>query len=93
MIQELQAYPLIKGFRNEPPRDKEGLIALIEAVARFFLQSPDVTEFDLNPVFLYEKGVCVVDARIYLTDDNRSPHSTSEKSLPPGTCSISNRLH
>ncbi len=88
MIQELQAYPLITGFRNEPARDMEGLIALIEAVARFFLQSPDVTEFDLNPVFLYEKGVCVVDARIYLTDDNRSPHSTQKNPLPPGILDI-----
>jgi acetyl coenzyme A synthetase (ADP forming)-like protein len=88
MIQELQAYPLIRGFRNEPARDKEGLIALIEAVARFFLQSPEVTEFDLNPVFLYEKGTCVVDARIYVTDDNRSSHPAQKNPLPPGILNI-----
>jgi len=88
MIQELQAYPLIRGFRNEPARDKEGLIDLIDAVARFFLQSPDVTEFDLNPVFLYEKGTCVVDARIYQTDDTRSPHTMQKKPLPPGILNI-----
>jgi len=88
MIQELQAYPLIRGFRNEPARDKEGLIALIDAVARFFLESPDVTEFDLNPVFLYEKGVCVVDARIYLTDDSKPPHPTQKNPLPPGILDI-----
>jgi acetyl coenzyme A synthetase (ADP forming)-like protein len=88
MIQELQAYPLIRGYRNEPARDKEGLIALIDAVARFFLQNPDVAEFDLNPVFLYEKGTCVVDARIYLTDDSGSPHSTQKNPLPPGILDI-----
>jgi len=68
MLQELQAYPLIKGFRNEPARDKEGLISLIDRVARFFITSPTIGEFDLNPVFLYEKGACVVDARIFMTD-------------------------
>ena len=68
MLLELQAYPLIKGFRNEPARDKEGLISLVDRVARFFISSPSIEEFDLNPVFLYEKGACVVDARIFIID-------------------------
>ena len=73
MLHELQAYRLIKGFRNEPARDKEALIALIDAVARFFMESADVVEFDLNPVFLYEQGACVVDARFYVTDEAALP--------------------
>jgi acetyl coenzyme A synthetase (ADP forming)-like protein len=68
MLLELQAYPLIKGFRNEPARDKEALISLVDRVARFFISSPGIGEFDLNPVFLYEKGACVVDARIFISD-------------------------
>ena len=68
MLQELKAYPLIKGFRNEPARDKEALVSLIDRVARFFIRSAAIVEFDLNPVFLYEKGACVVDARIFVTD-------------------------
>jgi acetyl coenzyme A synthetase (ADP forming)-like protein len=80
MLLELQAYPLIGGYRNEPARDKEGLIALIDMVARFFLSSPAVVEFDLNPVFLYEKGTCVVDARIFVTD---SGEVVSAKPQPP----------
>jgi acetyl coenzyme A synthetase (ADP forming)-like protein len=82
MLHELQAYPLIKGFRNEPARDKEGLIALIDAVARFFVESMEVVEFDLNPVFLYEQGVCVVDARFYVTDDVASPVVVQKQALP-----------
>ena len=80
MLRELQAYRLITGFRNEPALDKEGLIALIDTVARFFVNSSEVAEFDLNPVFLYEKGACVVDARIFITD---TPHEgTSEQRSP-----------
>jgi acetyl coenzyme A synthetase (ADP forming)-like protein len=83
MLQELQAYPLIRGFRNEPPRDKKGLITFIGTVARFFIENPDIVEFDLNPVFLYEKGVCVVDARIYVTDRSTELRRGQKQSLPP----------
>ena len=32
MLLELQAYPLISGYRNEPARDKEALVAMIDSV-------------------------------------------------------------
>jgi acetyl coenzyme A synthetase (ADP forming)-like protein len=83
MIQELKGYPLIKGFRNNPPGDKKGLIDLIETVFRFFMNSPDVIEFDLNPVFLYEKGVCIVDARIYVADDRTEIRRSQRALLSP----------
>src|SRR4030042_1891806 len=88
MIQELQAYPLIRGFRNEPARDKEGLIALIESVAQFFMAHTEVTEFDLNPVFLYENGTSVVDARIYVTDETSVLQLPQKKPFPPGILDI-----
>jgi acetyl coenzyme A synthetase (ADP forming)-like protein len=84
MLFELQAYPLIRGYRNEPPRDKEALIAMIASVARLFLIKDDVVEFDLNPVFLYEKGACVVDARFYVTDEAAPPVVEQKAALPPG---------
>jgi acetyl coenzyme A synthetase (ADP forming)-like protein len=82
MIQELQAYRLIKGFRNEPARDIQALIALIGSVANMFHGSPEIIEFDLNPVLLYEKGACVVDARFYVTDDEAIPEGTMEPPMP-----------
>jgi acetyl coenzyme A synthetase (ADP forming)-like protein len=82
MIHELNAYPLIKGYRNEPPLDKAGLISLIDTVARFFIDRADIVEFDINPVFLYEHGVYAVDARFY-TDDTASPGKTeTNRPLP-----------
>ena len=88
MIQELSAYPLIKGFRDEPARDVAALITLIESVARLFLESPEVVEFDLNPVFLYEKGACVVDARFYVTDEVAIPEGNLEPALPAGILNV-----
>jgi acetyl coenzyme A synthetase (ADP forming)-like protein len=84
MLLELQAYPLISGYRNEPARDKEALVAMIDSVAQLFTKRDDVVEFDLNPVFLYEKGACVVDARFYVTDEAAPPDVSQKAPLPPG---------
>ncbi|WAC04185.1 MAG: acetate--CoA ligase family protein [Methanoregula sp.] len=71
MIHGLQGYPLISGYRNEPARDEQALVAMIEAIASLFLSRPDISEFDINPLILYGKGGCAVDARIYMGE---SPH-------------------
>jgi acetyl coenzyme A synthetase (ADP forming)-like protein len=68
MVHDLQAYPLIAGFRREPARDKQALIGIIESIARLFAMRPDLVEFDINPVILYEQGACAVDARFYVSD-------------------------
>ncbi|MHB8163798.1 MAG: acetate--CoA ligase family protein [Methanoregula sp.] len=68
MLYELNGYQLIKGYRNEPPRDREALVQIIDIISRFFMDSTDIVEFDINPVFLYEKGVCAVDARFYIDE-------------------------
>ena len=77
MVHDLRAYPLIVGFRKEPARDKEALIGIIESVTRLFAMRPDLVEFDINPLILYEQGACAVDARFYVSD-----HITPEIPLP-----------
>jgi acetyl coenzyme A synthetase (ADP forming)-like protein len=84
MLLELQAYPLISGYRHAPARDKEALVAMIDSVSQLFTKRDDVVEFDLNPVFLYEKGACVVDARFYVSDAAAPPDSSQKAPLPPG---------
>ena len=64
MVRELRAYPLIRGFRDRTPRDEEELVRCIEHAARMFDQE-SVVEFDINPLILYHKGACAVDARVY----------------------------
>jgi len=66
LIHELKGYPLIRGFRNEPARDEAELVRVIAAAARMFLAEPAITEFDINPLILYEQGACAVDARFYI---------------------------
>jgi acetyl coenzyme A synthetase (ADP forming)-like protein len=64
MVREIRGYRLIAGYRGEPPRDEAALVDLILAAAEMFA-GEDISEFDINPVILYEKGACAVDARMY----------------------------
>ncbi len=68
MIHSLRGYPLIAGFRHSTPKDEAALEAIAGALIRMFLDHPEIQEFDINPVILYAKGACVVDARIYTSD-------------------------
>ena len=82
MLNELNGYRLIKGFRNKPPLDKKGLVDIIDTVARFFIDRVDIVEFDINPVFLYEHGACAVDARFYTDDTARMAKPETSPPLP-----------
>ncbi len=47
------------------PRDEEALIETIIKISGMFMDNDDLVEFDINPLILYEKGACAVDARIF----------------------------
>ncbi|HNX17079.1 MAG TPA: acetate--CoA ligase family protein [Methanoregula sp.] len=68
MIHEINAYPLIAGYRGSKPRDEDALVRIISNVSRFFLENENIVEFDINPLRLYESGACAVDARVIVTD-------------------------
>jgi acetyl coenzyme A synthetase (ADP forming)-like protein len=65
MIRGIRGYSLIKGYRDLPARDENALLDILERVHGLFTLEEQVVEFDINPLFLYEKGGCVVDARFF----------------------------
>ena len=65
MIKEIRGYTLLKGYRGRAV-DLAALKGLLRQVAGLVERYPRIDEIDLNPVFLYEAGVVVVDARIFL---------------------------
>ncbi|MEN6609927.1 MAG: acetate--CoA ligase family protein [Methanoregulaceae archaeon] len=67
MLRELRVYPLLQGFRSIPASDLDFLVQTIESAQKLFLEHPEITEFDINPLILYPKGGCAVDARIFVT--------------------------
>ncbi len=66
MVREIEGYRLIRGYRGEAPKDEEMLVDTLTGMSRIFQDHPEMREFDLNPVILYEKGARVVDARIIM---------------------------
>ena len=82
MVRELQIHRLIRGYRNQPARDEQAFVSAIVAAARWFLKTPRVVEFDLNPLVLYENGGCAVDARVYV-DDVPAPAGADENPALP----------
>ncbi len=72
MLKSLKSYKLLTGYRKTPPCDIDALADLIVLVSQFALTNKNkLIELDLNPVFIYEKGVCAVDA-VVVSDETIS---------------------
>jgi len=65
MIEEIKGYALLKGYRGHPA-DVAALKQLLLQISDFVMKNPEISEMDLNPVFLYPESYTVVDARIIL---------------------------
>ncbi len=66
MITEIKAYPILKGYRGQSPRDIDAIIEILLNTSRLVMDNQDIKELDLNPVMVYSKGAKTVDARIIL---------------------------
>jgi acetyl-CoA synthetase (ADP-forming) len=66
MITEVKAYPLLKGYRNQPPVDIDAIVKILLNTSKLVMEHQDIKELDLNPIMVYEKGAKTVDARIIL---------------------------
>jgi hypothetical protein len=64
LMSRIQGYPLLTGYRGQPPRDTEALLVAMKALARFAERNPHLDQVELNPLLLYEKGLFAVDVRI-----------------------------
>jgi acyl-CoA synthetase (NDP forming) len=66
MIEELAGKKLLEGFRGMKA-NKQLVIDLLLHVSKLGEELIDhVDQMDLNPVFVYEDHVCVVDAKLIL---------------------------
>jgi acetyl-CoA synthetase (ADP-forming) len=66
MIREIKGYPLLKGYRGQPPADENAIIDTIMKTSKLLTDFPQISQLDLNPIFVYERGAKIVDARIIL---------------------------
>lgn len=63
MIRKLKSFRLLDGYRGSPKRDVASLAETILHIAQLAADYADqLKELDINPVFVYENGLCAVDA-------------------------------
>jgi len=64
MIHEINSFPILMGVRGENRKDINAVIEAIFNIGILVEQFPEITELDINPLVVYEKGAKVLDARI-----------------------------
>jgi len=67
MIKDIKGYPILMGYRGQKPADIDSLVDIILKVSRMVEELKVISQMDLNPVFVYEKGAKVIDARIIVS--------------------------
>nr|WP_236700325.1 acetate--CoA ligase family protein [Allosalinactinospora lopnorensis] len=68
MVDGIKAAEVLQGARGAEPVDREALADVIQQVAALVTDFPEISEFDLNPVFATAEGACAADIRILLDD-------------------------
>jgi acyl-CoA synthetase (NDP forming) len=66
MITEVKAYPILKGYRGQPPADIDSIVKILLSTSKLVMDHQEIKELDLNPIIVYKKGAKTVDARIIL---------------------------
>jgi acetyl-CoA synthetase (ADP-forming) len=66
MMAEIKGYPILKGVRGSEPADLDSVADIIAKTSKMVMEIPEISELDMNPIFVYNKGLMVVDARIVM---------------------------
>jgi len=66
MLESIRGRALLRGFRKQPPADRQSLTELLVRVSRMAEKEEAIQEMDLNPVFPLDQGYFIADARIIL---------------------------
>jgi acyl-CoA synthetase (NDP forming) len=73
MIRSLKTYPLLTGFRGQPPADVATLQDALLRISALADDLPQIAELDCNPLVVHERGAAIVDARIRVAPFAPSP--------------------
>lgn len=66
MIKGIKGYKLIEGYRGEKAKDINAIIELMMNVSRLIGENKEIKELDINPFFVYDEGLMIIDARIII---------------------------
>jgi len=70
MIEETKAYTLLRGVRGEPPSDIESIVDVILRISQIMTRFREISEMEINPLCVYEKGKGCLALDIRITISN-----------------------
>ncbi len=65
MLKDLRCYKIFEGYRKKV--DKEAFVDILLKLSKIG-EKMKINQMDLNPIFLYEKGAKVIDAKIIMEE-------------------------
>ncbi len=81
MLRELKTFPLLDGYRGQPPADVDALAGMLVRVSALADRHQDqIAEIDINPILVapHGQGAYVADALVILA----SPHAPAAINVP-----------
>ena len=66
MLQSLKIWPLLKGYRGNPPMNLEKLTEVLIRLSYLAADYPEIAELDINPLLVSPDKVTALDARIVI---------------------------
>lgn len=79
IIEDTKIYKLIKGYRGMPGADIQAIQFLLYKFAYLIMDFPQISEIDINPFGVDERGGVVLDAKVMLDESEKdAPENTSK---------------
>jgi len=76
MIAEIRGAAILEGYRGQAV-DLESLSQLLLKISRLVVENQEISELDLNPLFLYPDGYITVDARMFVSEPSTKENLTA----------------
>ncbi|HPX30832.1 MAG TPA: GNAT family N-acetyltransferase [Smithella sp.] len=76
MIAEIRGAAILEGYRGQAV-DLDSLSNLLMKISQLVIENPEISELDLNPLFLYPDGYITVDARMFVKETSPGENVTA----------------
>lgn len=65
MLEEIDSYKLLCGYRDVKPVDQQSIVEVIMALQKIVEFNPEIQELDINPLIVYHNGCLAIDGRVF----------------------------
>ncbi|NIS82376.1 MAG: CoA-binding protein [Anaerolineales bacterium] len=86
MLGEIRTHALLLGVRGQPPVDQQAIVDALLRIGQLVLDFPEISELDVNPFIVYERGQggIAIDMRLIL-DPDKQTQARADRAKPVGS--------